>query len=75
MKKLARQGIQHLAVVCPSFVADCLETLEEVGMRLRDDFIHAGGKELTLIPCLNASPAWVDALCDFLQKTTFTTKK
>ena len=68
VKKFARQGIQHLAVVCPSFVADCLETLEEVGMRLRDDFIQAGGKELTLIPCLNDSEAWVDALSDFLQK-------
>ena len=75
VKKLARQGIQHLAVVCPSFVADCLETLEEVGMRLQDDFIHAGGKELTLIPCLNDSEAWVDALSDFLQKITATTTK
>lgn len=66
VKKLADTGIKHLAVVCPSFVADCLETLEEVGMRLRDDFIQAGGKELTLIPCLNDSEAWVDALRDYL---------
>ena len=68
VKKLADKGIKHLAVVCPSFVADCLETLEEVGMRLRTDFIHAGGKELTLIPCLNDSERWVDALCNYLGK-------
>ena len=75
VKKLARRGVQHLAVVCPSFVADCLETLEEVGMRLRDDFIHTGGKKLTLIPCLNAAAPWVDALCGFLQKITPIPKK
>ena len=69
VKALAAQGVKHLAVVCPSFVADCLETLEEVGMRLRDDFIAAGGKELTLIPCLNDSEQWVEALCAYLCKT------
>ncbi len=60
--------VKHLAVVCPSFVADCLETLEEVSMRLRADFINAGGKELTLIPCLNDNALWVDALYNYLCK-------
>ena len=68
VKELARNGVKHLAVACPSFVADCLETLEEVGMRLRDDFIQAGGKELTLIPCLNDNAQWVEALGDYLRK-------
>ena len=68
VKELARRGVKHLAIVCPSFVADCLETLEEVGMRLRADFIAAGGKELTLLPCLNDSAQWVDALGDYLCK-------
>ena len=72
IKKLAAQGVKQLAVVCPSFVADCLETLEEVGMRLRDDFIAAGGKDLTLIPCLNDSEQWVAALCAYLGKNCAT---
>ncbi len=67
VKELAQQkGVKHLAVVCPSFVADCLETLEEVGMRLRADFIERGGTELTLIPCLNDNPSWVALLSDYL---------
>ena len=68
VKELARNGVKHLAVVCPSFVADCLETLEEVSIRLRADFIGAGGKELTLITCLNDNAAWIDALADYLCK-------
>ena len=75
VKELARNGVKHLAVVCPSFVADCLETLEEVGMRLRDDFIAAGGKELTLIPCLNDDAQWVDALGDYLCKNSAATAR
>jgi ferrochelatase len=43
-------------------VADCLETLEEIGIRARDDFRAAGGQELRLVPSLNAHPAWVDAV-------------
>ena len=66
IKELAQRGVKHLAVVCPSFVADCLETLEEVGIRMRADFVRAGGKELRLIPCLNAEPQWVEALRKFL---------
>jgi len=49
-------------VVCPGFVADCLETLEELGIRGRAVFLAAGGKELSLIPCLNDSPEWIAAL-------------
>ena len=47
---------------CPAFVADCLETLEEIAMRGRDDFRAAGGQELALVPSLNATPAWVDCV-------------
>ncbi len=60
--ELARAGKKRVVVFCPAFVADCLETLEEIGMRARDDFRAAGGETLTLVPSLNASPAWVDAV-------------
>jgi ferrochelatase len=49
-------------VFSPAFVADCLETLEEIGIRAREQFLAAGGEELTLVPSLNSSPAWVDAV-------------
>ena len=60
--QLAARGVQHLAVACPSFVADNLETLEEVGVRGEATFREAGGHRLTLIPCLNDRTDWVDAL-------------
>lgn len=55
-------GIKKLAVACPGFAADCLETLEEVGIRLKRDFIQCGGETLTLIEGLNDSPIGIDML-------------
>jgi ferrochelatase len=60
--RLAQTGVKKLLVICPAFVSDCLETLEEIGMRGREVFREAGGDNLTLIPCLNEHPAWLDAL-------------
>jgi ferrochelatase len=60
--ELPKRGIKKLAVFCPAFVADCLETLEEIGMRAVEDFKKAGGEELTLVPSLNSSDAWADAV-------------
>lgn len=60
--RLAQDGVKKLVVICPAFVADCLETLEEIGMRGRETFLGAGGTEFTLIPCLNEHPVWIDAL-------------
>ena len=54
--------MKKLLVICPSFVSDCLETLEEIGMRGRDSFLKAGGKEFRQIPCLNEHPAWISTL-------------
>src|SRR5690349_22517006 len=54
--------LKRLLVICPSFVSDCLETLEEIQMRGRDAFLAAGGSDLTLIPCLNEHPLWIDTL-------------
>jgi ferrochelatase len=62
LPELAQKGVKRLAVMCPAFVADCLETLEEVGIRAREQFKASGGEELTLVPSLNAHPAWVDAV-------------
>ncbi len=62
LPELAKRGVRRLAVMCPAFVADCLETLEEVGLRAQEQFLASGGESLTLVPSLNAHPAWVDAV-------------
>jgi ferrochelatase len=62
LSKLAQQGHERVDVICPGFAADCLETLEEIGIEGRHAFLTAGGKAFHLIPCLNDSPAWIDAL-------------
>ena len=62
--ELARSGVQRMDVVCPGFVSDCLETLEEIGIAARKAFVAAGGKTFHLLPCLYESPEWIDALAD-----------
>lgn len=62
LRELAVRGIRRVSVTCPSFTADCLETLEEIGVRAREVFLSAGGHELRLIPALNADPAWANEL-------------
>ena len=66
--ELARAGAKRLAVFCPAFVADCLETLEEIGIRARDQFLAHGGESLTLVPSLNAHPSWVRGLTQMLRQ-------
>jgi protoporphyrin/coproporphyrin ferrochelatase len=65
---LAQKGCKRLAVFCPSFVADCLETLEEIGIRGKEQFLSAGGERLTLLPSLNASSVWADAVATMARK-------
>lgn len=60
--RLAKSGVNKLVVLCPAFVSDCLETIEEIGMRGRQTFMEAGGKEFTFVPCLNEHPLWLRAL-------------
>jgi protoporphyrin/coproporphyrin ferrochelatase len=60
--ELGRRKIGRLAVICPGFTADCLETLEEIGITGREQFERAGGGEYRVIPCLNADPAWLSAM-------------
>ena len=62
LERFAKEGIKKLLVICPAFVSDCLETIEEIGMRGRVSFLEAGGKEFALIPCMNEHPQWIDAL-------------
>ena len=59
---LAQSGVKRLAIVCPSFVVDCLETLEEIGIRAKAQWQALGGEALTFIPCLNDNPLFVEAL-------------
>lgn len=66
LPELAVRGVRRLAVFCPAFVADNLETLEEIGIRGRETFLDAGGETLTLVPCLNDSPGFVDAMAHWL---------
>jgi ferrochelatase len=65
---LAKDGIKRIDVVCPGFIADCLETLEEIAMEVRGEFLQAGGKEFNYIPCLNESPAWMRGLAEIAEQ-------
>jgi len=68
LDELARAGKKRLAVFCPAFVADCLETLEEIGIRAREQFKAAGGEELVLVPSLNATPRWIAAVVELAER-------
>ncbi len=63
---LPSQGIKKLLVVCPSFVSDCLETIEEINIRGRKIFLQNGGQSLILIPCLNHHPIWIQSMADMI---------
>jgi protoporphyrin/coproporphyrin ferrochelatase len=62
LSELPKEGIKKLLVICPAFVSDCLETLEEIAIRGKETFLEAGGFEYEMIPCLNDHTLWVDAL-------------
>ena len=62
LEQLARAGTRRVDVVCPGFVADCLETLEEIAIEGKSAFLYAGGKEYHTIPCLNDRSDWIHAL-------------
>jgi ferrochelatase len=66
--ELPKRGLKKLLVICPSFVSDCLETLEEIGLRGRSAFLSAGGEEFAQIPCLNGHPLWISALEKMAQR-------
>lgn len=68
LDELGKAGVKKLLVMCPAFVADCIETLEEIGDRGREQFVEAGGQELVLVPCLNDHPQWVEALTQLCEQ-------
>lgn len=67
LEKLPKKGVKNLAIVCPAFVSDCLETLEEISVEGKEEFLEAGGEKFHYIPCLNDEDRWIDViktLCD-----------
>lgn len=68
LKEMGQEGIQRVDVICPGFVADCLETLEEIAQEAREDFIAAGGKTFHYIPALNEDDHWIKALADLTER-------
>lgn len=66
LQQLAARGVKRLLVLCPAFVTDCLETLEEIEIQGAESFKEAGGESLTLVPCLNAHPDWVHTLSQWI---------
>lgn len=70
LERFPTLGVKKLLVICPAFVSDCLETLEEIGMEGKETFEDAGGKEFTYIPCLNEHERWIDVLEKFVTEYT-----
>lgn len=70
LRSLAAQGVKHLQVLCPGFVSDCLETLEEIAQEGRDTFLAAGGARYDYLPCLNDRPEWIRALVTLVEQHT-----
>jgi ferrochelatase len=68
--ELANKGVKKLAVACPSFVSDCLETVEEIGVRARHTFTAAGGQELVFIPCVNDDQLFVDSIASMIERAS-----
>ncbi len=68
LSSLREDGVGRLVLICPAFVADCLETLEEIGIRAREEWEELGGEAFGLAPCVNATPRWVDALAELIQR-------
>jgi ferrochelatase len=68
LRELARKKTARVDIACPGFVSDCLETLEEIAIEARGEFITHGGGALHFIPCLNERPDWIAALTDLVQQ-------
>ncbi|OUW02097.1 MAG: ferrochelatase [Betaproteobacteria bacterium TMED156] len=68
IQNLPNKGVKNLHVICPGFVSDCLETLEEIAMEAKEDFLDAGGAEFKYIPCLNDGPYGIEFLSKLIVK-------
>ena len=70
IRRLAAEGVKKIKVICPAFVTDCLETLEEIADGVKEEFIDAGGESFEQIPCLNEHPGWIQFLHQRVQDWT-----
>ena len=68
LETLPNEGIKNVAVICPGFSSDCLETIEEINMQGRQLFTDAGGEKFSYIPCLNDHPTHIKALASIIEK-------
>ena len=68
LAEMPSRGIKKLLIICPAFVSDCLETLEEIADRGKETFMHAGGASYTMIPCLNIHPLWVASISHWIKE-------
>ncbi|HRN56648.1 MAG TPA: ferrochelatase, partial [Agriterribacter sp.] len=67
LAELPRAGKKKIAVLCPAFVSDCLETLEEIAVEGKEIFLQAGGESFTFIPCINTGAAWVNTITSWMK--------
>ena len=70
LEALPKEGIKKILILCPAFVSDCLETLEEIAERGKETFMHAGGESFIMVPCLNTNSLWVDAITKWINNYT-----
>lgn len=70
LEQMPSEGIKNLLVICPAFVSDCLETLEEIAIRGKETFIEAGGETYEMIPCLNTEAKWVNTIAGLVAAQT-----
>ena len=68
LEELPGEGVKKLLIVCPAFVADCLETLEEIAEEGKESFLHSGGEKFDLIPCLNVHPLWIETMATWMKE-------
>ena len=67
LEEMPKEGIKKLLIVCPAFISDCLETLEEIAVEGKETFMEAGGESYTTIPCLNVNPLWVATIAKWVK--------
>lgn len=70
LNEFPSEGVKKLLIVCPAFVSDCLETLQEIALEGKHSFMQAGGESFTLIPCLNIQPLWIQAITKWVEELT-----
>jgi ferrochelatase len=75
LEQMPKEGIKKLLVLCPAFVSDCLETLEEIAVRGKESFLNAGGETYEMIPCLNTNPLWVKTIANWIDGSKSGDKK